>query len=157
MRLGLAMTVSTLVLAAACAHDSAAASRRTPIDAAAAGPPFTPADLRARMKTIEGALDAVHIKLAGNRATDAVIDAQTLASMFGDVERFWSQHRRHDAVIWARQARADAAQMAAAAAAGDTKKTAAAADHISSTCQQCHAAYRDGTAESGFQIKPGVL
>lgn len=109
------------------------------------------------MKTIQGALDAVHMKLAENRATDAAIDAQTLARAFADVERFWSQHHRDDAVTWARQARTDAAQMASATASGDASKAIAAAGHISSACQQCHAAYRNGTPESGFRIKRGVL
>ena len=156
MSLAVALTFSIVVSAAGCVHDSAAAPRSTPVEDAAAAPPLTPADLQARMKTIQGALDAVHMKLADNRTADAAIDAQTLASAFGRVERFWSQHHRQDAVSWARQARADSAQMAAAAAAGDARKTAAAAAHISSACQRCHAVYRVGSPESGFRITPGV-
>jgi hypothetical protein len=156
MKVGLAVTMAATVLAGSCAHESSVAPR-TSGAAAPAASPLTPADLQAHMKTIQGALDAVHMKLAENRTKDAAIDAQTLASTFGNVERFWSQHHRQDALTWARQARTDAAQMAAAAAAGDAEKTAAAATHLSSACQQCHAAYRDGSPESGFHIRPGVL
>lgn len=155
MRVGVAMTLSAVLLAAGCARPSAVTPRSAP--AAAAIPPLTPADLQARMTTIQGALGAVHMKLAENRVTDAAVDAQVLATTFADVERFWSQHRRDDAIRWARRARSDAAAMTAAAAANDGRKTAAAMDRLSSTCQQCHATYRDGSPESGFRIKPGIV
>jgi cytochrome c553 len=57
----------------------------------------------------------------------------------------------------AKQARLAASETAAAATAGDATKAAMARDNMTATCKQCHGAYREGDAQTGFRIKAGVL
>ena len=84
-------------------------------------------------------------------------DAQTLASTFADVERFWVQVNKPDAVTSAREPRLGASEAAAAAAIGDATKTAAARSKMTATCQHCHGLYRQGDADSSYRIKAGGL
>jgi hypothetical protein len=95
-------------------------------------------------------------KLMGNMVADARSDALALAELFGEVERFWAQNNRPDAVKWAQQARANASEAAGAAAAGDGTKAQASADNMLAACKQCHGMYREGDQQTGFRIKPGV-
>ena len=153
MRSLLAFAVLALTLGA-CAHVSDRAVTPAPIAPAAQ---VTAADLRQRMETIQATIATVEMKLAANTPMQAVTESQLIASAFGDVERFWAQHNRADAVGWSRQARTRAAELAAAATVGDSVKAATALRNLTSTCTQCHAVYREGDAASGFRVKPGVL
>jgi hypothetical protein len=118
---------------------------------------LTPDDLDARMKIIGPASGTLRMKLMTNQLADAAKDAQTLAQAFGDVERFWAQNNKADAVMWAQTARMGAQDAAAAATAGDAAKATAAAGNMQAQCKQCHAVYREGDAQSGFHIKAGAL
>jgi hypothetical protein len=118
---------------------------------------LTPDDLQARMRIIGPTSGALRMKLMMNQLPDAAKDAQTLAMAFGDVERFWQQNNKADAVMFAQTARMAATEAAGAAAAGDGMKALAAANTMQAQCKQCHGMYREGDAQTGFHIKPGVL
>jgi len=118
---------------------------------------LTPDDLQARMRIIGPTSGALRMKLMNNQLPDAAKDAQTLAMAFGDVERFWQQNNKADAVMFAQTARMAASESAGAAAAGDGMKALAAANTMQAQCKQCHGMYREGDAQTGFRIKAGVL
>jgi len=118
---------------------------------------LTTADLDAHMKTIGTALGTLRMKLMTDALGDAAKDAQTLATTFGEVERFFQQRNRRDAVTWAQQARISAQEAAGAATAGDRAKASTAMTTLQQQCSQCHAAYREGDAQTGFRIKAGTV
>jgi len=109
------------------------------------------------MRIIGPTSGALRMKLMMNQLPDAAKDAQTLAMAFGDVERFWQQNNKADAVMFAQTARMAASEAAGAAAAGDGMKALAAANTMQAQCKQCHGMYREGDAQTGFKIKAGVL
>jgi hypothetical protein len=118
---------------------------------------MTPEQLDAAMKTISTTNGALGMKLMSGDLPGAAKDAQTLATTFADVERFWAQANKPDAVKLAQQARTGASEAAAAAAAGDAAKATAARSNMTATCKQCHGVYREGDAQTGYRIKAGVL
>jgi hypothetical protein len=118
---------------------------------------LTPDDLDARMKTAGTTSASLRMKLMNNALADAAKDAQTLAVAFGDVERFFQQHNKSDAVMWAQQARRAAQEAAGAATAGDATKATTAATALQANCRQCHAVYREGDAQTGYRIKTGTI
>jgi hypothetical protein len=118
---------------------------------------MTTDQLSAAMKTISSTAAALRMKLMANQLPDAAKDAQTLATTFGDVERFWTQNNKPDAVMLAQTARQGATEAAGAAAAGDAMKATAAAANMQGTCKQCHGLYREGDAQTGYRVKAGVL
>jgi len=117
----------------------------------------TPEQLDAAMKSITAANGALGTKLMANDLPGAAKDAQTLATAFADVERFFTQANKTDAVMWAQQARTGASGAAAAAAAGDAMKATAARGNMTATCKQCHAVYREGDAQTGYRVKAGTI
>ena len=118
---------------------------------------MTPEQLDAAMKIINTTNATLGMKLTSNDLPGAAKDAQTLASTFADVERFWAQANKADAVKLAQQARMAASESAAAATTGDGMKAAAARSNMTATCKQCHGVYREGDAQNGYRIKAGVL
>ena len=126
-------------------------------DGAQAAARMTAEQLDATMKTINSANAALGTKLMSADLGGAAKEAQTLASSFADVERFWAQVSKPEAVKLSKQARLAASETAAAATAGDATKAAMARDNMTATCKQCHSAYREGDAQTGFRIKAGVL
>jgi cytochrome c556 len=124
---------------------------------AAAQARMTEADYDALMKKVGPTNGAMRKKIMGNMLADAAKDAQTLSMLFGDVERFWTQHQIKDATMWAADARKYATETAGAAAAGDQMKAQQAADNLLGQCKQCHGTYRMGSQEAGFSMKPGTI
>jgi len=118
---------------------------------------MTPEQLDGAMKTISVTNAALGMKLMSNDLPGAAKDAQTLATAFADVERFWAQANKADAVKLAQQARIAASESAAAATAGDAARAAASRSNMTGTCKQCHGVYREGDAQAGYRIKAGVL
>jgi cytochrome c556 len=118
---------------------------------------ITEADYDALMKKVGQTNGAMRMKLMGGQAADAAKDATQLAELFGEVERFWTQQNKPDAVKWAQEARMFSTESAGAAAAGDAMKAQQSANNLLGDCKQCHGTYRDGDAATGFRIKPGVV
>jgi hypothetical protein len=118
---------------------------------------MTPEQLDNAMKTVSATNTALGMKLMSGDLPGAAKDAQTLATTFADVERFWAQANKADAVKLAQQARMGASDTAAAATAGDGTKATAARSNMTATCKQCHGLYREGDAQTGYRIKAGVI
>ena len=125
--------------------------------AAPASGQFTPESLDPIMKKIGPANGAMRKAIMSGALMDAASGAQTLATLFGDVEKFWTQYKKQDAIKWAADARMNASATAGAAAAGDMAKAQMAADAMLASCKMCHGTYREGDQQTGFRIKPGVL
>ncbi len=117
---------------------------------------MTAQDLDALMKKIGPTYGSLNKNAAANLSA-AATDGQQLAEHFGNVERFFAQHKKTDAVTWAQEARKYAAEAAGAAAANDAMKAQAAAKNILGSCKQCHGMYREGDQATGFRIKAGAI
>jgi cytochrome c556 len=124
---------------------------------AAAQGRMTEADYKAIMMKVGPTNGGMRKAIMSNQLADAGKNAQQLAMLFGDVERFWTQYKVMDAAKLAAEARRNATETAGAAAGGDQMKTQMAADALLGQCKQCHGMYREGSQEAGFRIKPGVL
>src|SRR5688572_5528515 len=177
MRILCGIAIVTLGFSAACASrsDTTATTtgqvRATSGGAAAAGAVqspantsgaeaaarLTPQDLDARMKNIGSTYPAMRMQLMANQLGDAAKAAQQLATWFGDVERFWAQNSKPDAVKWSQDARTFATEVAGTATAGDAMKATQAAANMQGACKQCHGTYREADPAGGFRIKAGVL
>jgi cytochrome c556 len=118
---------------------------------------MTEADYDALMKKVGPTNGGMRKAIMSNQLADAGKNAQQLAMLFGDVERFWTSYKIMDAAKLAAEAQRNAKETAAAAASGDQMKTQMAADALLGQCKQCHGMYRMGSQETGFMIKPGVL
>jgi cytochrome c556 len=162
MRILCGIAIVTLGISAACASRSDAplttSAGAQPTPAAAQAPAGkTPRDLEALMKNIGPTSQAMRMHLMANQLADAGKEAQQLAVWFGDVEQFWAQYNKADAVKWAQEARTFATSVAGAVAAGDAMKATQAANNMQGDCKQCHGTYREMDPAGGFRIKPGVL
>lgn len=151
MRILSGIVVLTLGISVGCASTS------TTGGGAAAQARMTEQDYDGIMKKVGPTNGAMRKMLMGNMLPDAAKNAQQLATLFGDVERFWTQQNKMDAMKWAAEARKFATETAGAAAAGDQMKAQQAADNLLGDCKQCHGTYRMGSQETGFSIKPGVV
>jgi hypothetical protein len=118
---------------------------------------MTAEQLQAAMKTIGTNNGTLGTKLMAGDLAGAAKDAQTLATAFADVERFFAQTSKADAVGWAKQARMSASEVAATATANDVTKATAARTTLTGQCRQCHTAYREGDAQTGYRLKAGVI
>jgi cytochrome c556 len=106
----------------------------------------------AAMKQIAQANGGLQKLVKANDLMGAVAQAETLATQFATVERFWTQRNKPDAVKLAQTARQGAMDAVAAAKAGDQMKTQMAAGNLGGTCKQCHGTYREGDATAGYRI-----
>lgn len=160
------------ILVAGVALTGCAASREEPLasDGAPAGTtsprqgqsqvadaPLTEQDYEQLMEKVGPAFQSLRKSLQGNSLDPAADQARQLAELFGEVERFWEQHKVQDAVRLASLARTHATNAAGAAAAGEGGKARTATDSLGGACKQCHTAYRVETAEGDYRIKEGVL
>jgi cytochrome c556 len=118
---------------------------------------LTVQDYDARMKNIGETYPAMQKNLMAKQGADAAKQAQELAVLFGDVERFWEQQKKPDAVKFAQQARTLVTEAAGAAAAGDLAKAGQAAGNMQGVCNQCHGTYREMDPAGGFRIRPRAL
>ena len=126
---------------------------------AQSAPRLTADDYRGFMKTVGSTYPSMQKHLMGGMTAEAAKEAQTLATTFGNVERFWMQNNKADAVKFAQDARKYATEAAGAATAGDAAKASMAAGNMQGMCKQCHGMYRemDPANPNGFRIKPGVI
>ena len=148
------MTFIALAVVVACA--SRATTAQTPGGQAAAR--VTVEQHEGFMKTISSTNAALGKKIMNNDLAEAAKDAQVLATTFGDVEKFWAQNSKADAVTWAQQGKTQAANLAGALAAGDAEKVAAARKEMAGSCAACHKTYREGSPQAGgYTLKTGVV
>ena len=110
------------------------------------------------MKTLASTNQTLGTKMMANDLAGAAKDAQQIAATFADIEKFWSQNNKADAVTWSQQGKQGALDVAAALSAGDATKAAAARKTMSGSCGSCHMAYREGGPQTGgYTLKAGVF
>ena len=109
------------------------------------------------MKTLSTTNAALGMKIMSNDLAGGTKDAQQIATIFGDIEKFWAQNNKQDGVMWAQQGRQAATEMAGALGAGDATKAQAARKQMQGSCASCHMAYREGTPQTGYTLKAGVV
>ena len=126
-------------------------------DSVEAAAKLGPADLEKLMQKIGPTYQSVRKNLQGGSVDEAGKEAQQLGELFGNVEKFWAQHNKEDAVKWAQQARTYASEVAGNAVGGDPAKATATAENMGGVCKQCHGTYRESDGEGGYRIKPGVI
>ena len=118
----------------------------------------TPEQLEGYMKSISSTQTTLRAKLKENQLADAAKDAQQLATTFGDVEKFFAQRSKTDAVSWAQLGKTGATAVAGALTAGDAAKANTELGNMAASCKQCHAAYREGGPQAGgYTIKAGSI
>lgn len=105
------------------------------------------------MREIGPGYQTLQNHLHSSNAAGAGDEARHLAERFGEVEKFWAQHNREDAVKWAGMARTFASEAAGAAATGAVEKAASAATRLGEVCQQCHGTYREADGRGGYRLK----
>ena len=163
MRILCAIMIVTLGFGVACAGKSgsapATAAARAAQPAPTVQPRLTTDDYRGFMKTVGTTYPSMRMHLMGGMTAEAAKEAETLAETFGNVERFWLQNNKPDAIKLAQDARMYAIQTAGAATAGDATKATMTATNMQGMCKQCHGMYRemDPANPAGFRIKPGVI
>ncbi|HEY6359589.1 MAG TPA: hypothetical protein VIX63_00725, partial [Vicinamibacterales bacterium] len=108
MRILTGILVLTLGLSIGFATTSSNAS-------AAVQAKMTEADYDAIMKKVGPTNGAMQKALKSGALADGAKGAQQLAMLFVDVERFWTQYKIKDAMMWAAEAQKYAKQAAAAA------------------------------------------
>jgi hypothetical protein len=118
--------------------------------------PLTVEEYDALERRIGDAFATFERHVMAREGADAAEEATMLAVALGEVERFWAQHRRADAVKWAQDARSAATEAAGAATAGDFAKATRSTSSLERTCAQCHAAYRE-QAGGAYRIRPAAL
>lgn len=106
----------------------------------------------AAMKQIAQSNGAMQKLIKANDLAAAGKEAQTLVTQFQLVERFWTQHKKDDAVKLASTGLQGANDVVAAVKAGDQAKAQMAAGNLGGTCKQCHGTYREGNPQEGFRI-----
>jgi hypothetical protein len=158
-----AATLAVCVLAACSTHTGTPTPTTAPPAPSGTGesaPPqtrLTPANLEALMKKIGPAYQSMRDDLQGNETARAADEARRLAEWFGEVEKFWAQNNRDDAVKWAGQARNFATETAGAAVNGNGQKASVVATNMAGACKQCHGTYRESDGKGGYRIKGGVV
>jgi cytochrome c556 len=134
--------VVTLGLGVVCAGVTVAAQGQVTI-----------AQNEAAMKQIGQSNGAMQKLIKANDLAAAQKEAETLVTQFTLVERFFTQHKKDDAMKLAATARQGATDVVAAIKASDQMKAQMAAGNIGGTCKQCHGMYREGNPQEGFRIK----
>jgi hypothetical protein len=110
------------------------------------------------MKNLSSVNAALGMKIMDNQLAEAAKDAQQMATLFGDIEKFWAQNNKPDGVMWAQQGRQNATDTAGALAAGDAMKATAARKQMAASCTSCHMTYREGSPQTGgYTLKAGVF
>lgn len=134
---------------------------------------LTEQDYEAIMKKVGPTYVSMRKNLEGGEVTVAAKEAQQLAELFGEAEKFWAQYNTRDAVNWAQRARAYATEISSAVAAAEAfarldrrvqtpvqlrlRRARVAATNMGAMCKECHGTYREGNEATGFHIKPGAL
>jgi cytochrome c556 len=121
----------------------------------AAGVLFAAVDseYQAWMKSNGAAMASLNKSLMAKDASGVASSAQTLENNLKEVELYWQKHGTTDAVEFAKRGQAAAAVVAKDASAGNLDLAAADLKMLQGACGGCHMAHREGTAQTGFQMK----
>jgi cytochrome c556 len=112
--------------------------------------------MTAAMKTISPAFAALRTAAEGAKASDVAQQTARLLPAFSQTEAIWDGLGQSPAAQWARDARAQAADIDKAAAAGNWDAVKASAAELNQLCQSCHSAYRERSDDGTFRFKAGT-
>lgn len=117
-----------------------------------------PEEFDAAMKTIGAALEAAEEALRSESYVEAKTPLALTRQVLASTRPEWEANGQPDAVRMNREAVAalDALDRALSAATVDAAAAAAAYDDVARTCEACHAAYREGDAQTGYRIRSAV-
>jgi hypothetical protein len=152
------MRIWGLGVIAMTAAVAAAATSTTAQGAGAQAASITVQQHEGYMKAMSTANASLTKKLKSGELASAAGDAQQMATIFGDIERFWAQHKVADAVKWAQEGRQNASVLAGALTANDSAKVPEVQKTMMTSCNSCHMAYREGSPkeDGGYRLKAGV-
>ncbi|HXU92343.1 MAG TPA: hypothetical protein VFP33_01670 [Gallionella sp.] len=94
------------------------------------------------MQLMEDRNKSLSSRIALKDAAGAKEDAQALAEMFADVETYFAQKGKGDAVDWSKQSRELSADISRYVAAKDFDHASQSAVTLSKTCKTCHQTYK---------------
>lgn len=112
------------------------------------------------MKANAQAAGAMNKAIGSGAFADARTQVATLRTNYMELQRFWSDKKKDDAVGIVKDGltRLDALdKMLGAATVDQMAAQAAGKEFGGATCGACHKLYREGDAQSGFKFKAGVI
>lgn len=118
-------------------------------------PPMTPAEeaFDGVMKQVGAANGALRAGLQAGSAGQVQEPLNTLATAFGEVERFFSDRGAEDAVGFARQAQGFVETITKAVAAGNWDEAATSSASLAQVCSSCHAAHRVQLEDGSYRVR----
>ena len=105
------------------------------------------------MKTINATMGGLRTNIQEKKGDEVAKGAATLVDAFKKSEEFWKGRKKDDAVEWSKKAWTAASEVETAAKAGDFDKAGTSLRGVFPNCQACHAAYREGSRETGYKFK----
>jgi cytochrome c556 len=105
------------------------------------------------MKRVGPAFNALRQGAGGPNAETVRDNASVLKQAFAEVEKFWKNRGRADALGWAQDARKHVEGLDRAAASSDWDAVKSSTATLGQTCQSCHTAYRERFDDGSFRIK----
>lgn len=117
-----------------------------------------PEEFDAAMKTIGAALEAAEEALGSASYVEAKTPLALTRQVLASTRPEWEANGQPDAVRMNREAVAalDALDKVLSAATVDAGLAGAAYDDVARTCEACHAAYREGDAQTGYRMRSAV-
>lgn len=107
------------------------------------------------MKRISAAFTAIRQAVATSGGNGANRNADVLTDAFADVEEFWKNGEKADALKWAGEARQHSKTLSDAVAALKWDEAKASVDALQRTCSACHGAYRQRLDDGSYRIRMG--
>jgi hypothetical protein len=95
-------------------------------------------EYRERMRTIDHSFTVLKENRRVRRTSGVREEAEKLASLFGEVEKFWKGRGNEEFAGFARMAREGAEEAVEAAKKNDEKSLQAAIDTVGRSCEGCH-------------------
>ena len=107
------------------------------------------------MKTIGTAIEGVNQAIGSKSYVDAKLPLALSRQVLASTRPVWETKRKPDAVRKTREAVAtlDALDRVLSVNAIDAKAVAEAVEDVTRACNACHAIYREGDEQTGYQIK----
>ncbi len=101
------------------------------------------------MKQASASMKSLKKNLDAKMQDDAAKDATQISEVFKQEEQIWTKSNTADAMKWCKDAQAAASDIASGS--GDS---AANFKALGATCQGCHAAHREKSADGAYKVKP---
>lgn len=118
-----------------------------------------PEEFAQTMKTIAAAMATANKAFGAGANIDAKAQFVFARQLLATTAPFWRDRKVQDATRLTREAvaRLDALDEALSADPIDSAAVKTAIDRVTAACSACHAAYREGTPQTGFRFKPGLF